>query len=96
MLVRLKPHHFVYLPLAAICSVWIALILSSPDLVADFYPLHFAARRIMSGLSPYGPQATAELVQQLLELLAVLGRFDCIDARADNGHAGIGQPPREI
>jgi hypothetical protein len=64
MLKRLKLHHYVYLPVAAIYSLWIALVLSNRELIADFYPLHFAARRIMAGLSPYGPQATAELARQ--------------------------------
>jgi hypothetical protein len=64
MLKRLKLHRFAYLPVAAIYSLWIALVLSSRELVADFYPLYFAARRIMEGLSPYGLQATADLARQ--------------------------------
>jgi hypothetical protein len=63
MLKRLKLHRFAYLLVAAIYALWIALVLSSRDLGTDFYPLYFAARRIMEGLSPYGPQATAELAR---------------------------------
>lgn len=45
-------------------ALWIVLVASNRELGTDFFPLYFAARRIMSGLSPYGPQATAELARQ--------------------------------
>jgi hypothetical protein len=64
MLPKLKSRRFAHLPLIAICSIWIVLIASNSDLGTDFYPLYFAARRMLVGLSPYGNVATAELARQ--------------------------------
>ena len=35
-------------------------------------------------------------MQQLLKLLAILGRLDRLDARADDRHARLLEPPREV
>jgi hypothetical protein len=64
MLLKLNLRRFAYLPLVAICSIWIVLIASNGDLATDFYPLYFAAGRVFAGLSPYGDAATAELAHQ--------------------------------
>jgi hypothetical protein len=64
MLLKLASRRLAYLPLAALCSIWIVLIGSNGDLATDFYPLYFAARRMLAGLSPYGAAATAELARQ--------------------------------
>lgn len=60
--------HRSRLPLLALLVLlaagWLALLITSPLLGLDFYPLHFAARRVLAGLSPYGLAATAELVRQ--------------------------------
>lgn len=64
MLLKPKLRRFGYLPLVAVCSIWIVLIASNGNIATDFYPLHFAAGRILAGLSPYGEAATAELARQ--------------------------------
>ena len=70
---KLKLRRFAYLPLVAICSTWIMLVVYSRDLVADFYPLYFAAGRMLAGLSPYGDAATAELARQWQAPFAAAG-----------------------
>ena len=45
---------------------------------------------------PLGGCRRPSLLQQLLKLLAILGRFDRIDARADDRHARVLQPPRQV
>jgi hypothetical protein len=55
---------FSYLPYIIIPALWIVLVISNHDLGTDFYPLYFAARRIMAGFSPYGLEATAGLARQ--------------------------------
>jgi len=60
----MKSLRLASIPLIVIPSVWIALLLSSGEIGTDFYPLYFAARRVLAGLSPYGPEATRQLVLQ--------------------------------
>jgi len=46
MLLKLKSRRFAYLPLAAICSIWIVLIASNNELATDFYPLYFVIEKV--------------------------------------------------
>lgn len=45
-------------------ALWIVLFIGSQQFATDFYPLHFAARLVLVGQSPYGLDATAQLAQQ--------------------------------
>ncbi len=53
---------------ASICTmiigVWIVLLIQDARLGVDFVPLYLAGERILSGLSPYGADATADLMRQ--------------------------------
>lgn len=44
-------------------ALWLVLLFSSTPLATDFYPLHFAARLVLAGQSPYSAQATFQLAQ---------------------------------
>lgn len=46
----------------ALTSLWLSLFILNVDAV-DFYPLYFAAQRVLRGLSPYGADATEALAQ---------------------------------
>ncbi|HEU5103144.1 MAG TPA: glycosyltransferase 87 family protein [Roseiflexaceae bacterium] len=52
-----------WIPLILIPALWIVLVASNRELGIDFFPLYFAAGRVVAGLSPYGSQATAELAR---------------------------------
>jgi Glycosyltransferase family 87 len=61
----MKLFHLVtaIIPYVLIPSLWLAVLLTQQDIGIDFYPLYFAAHHIWDGLSPYGAQATNDLVQ---------------------------------
>lgn len=56
--------HTKLVGLTLVPALWLVLLISSPLLGVDFYPLYFAAQRTLAGQSPYGAAATAQLVQQ--------------------------------
>lgn len=52
----------LYLALVCVASLWLILLIAERP-GTDFYPLHFAARLVLAGDSPYGSEATARLAQ---------------------------------
>ncbi|MCS6939800.1 MAG: glycosyltransferase family 87 protein [Roseiflexaceae bacterium] len=58
---------------AVIITLWLMVLLGDPRLGIDFYPLYFGARRIVSGESPYGAEATQALMREWSAQFAAAG-----------------------
>lgn len=58
---------------AVIMTLWLMALFSDPRLGTDFYPLYFGARRIISGESPYGAEATQALMREWSAPFAAAG-----------------------
>jgi hypothetical protein len=56
-----------------VVSLWLALLLVDAHFGIDFYPLYFAGDRIRAGFSPYGADATAQLVREWPARFAAAG-----------------------
>ena len=44
-------------------ALWLVILYAQSPRAPDFFPLHFAARQVLGGESPYGPQASELLAQ---------------------------------
>lgn len=44
-------------------SLWLITLYAQAPQAIDFFPLYFAARQVLGGQSPYGPEATTALAQ---------------------------------
>lgn len=58
---------------AVVMTLWLMVLFSDHRLGTDFYPLYFGARRIISGESPYGAEATQSLMREWSAPFAAAG-----------------------
>jgi hypothetical protein len=73
MTLSLNARRLASIPFIVIPALWIVLVATTRDLGTDFFPLYFAAQRIMAGLSAYGTEATAALARQWQAPFATAG-----------------------
>lgn len=65
----------VLLTTLALCAagIWLRMLAAEPNFGTDFFPLYFAAKRVIAGSSPYGAAATAQLAAAWPEPFAAAG-----------------------
>lgn len=61
---RPRPAPWELALLVALPALWLITLYAQSPRAPDFFPLYFAAGRVLAGESPYGAQATAALAQR--------------------------------